>query len=45
MDISASLEKVHDFVHNELTALAPDSGAYMNEGDVYQNNHECECLL
>ncbi|KAJ7148100.1 FAD-binding domain-containing protein [Mycena crocata] len=40
-DVHAVLSSLHDFVHNELTALAPNSGAYMNEGDVYESNHEC----
>lgn len=39
-EIRAALSTLHDFVNDELTALAPDSGAYMNEGDVYQSNHE-----
>lgn len=34
------LSGVHDFVRDELVTLAPDSGAYMNEGDVYESNHE-----
>ncbi|KAJ7061692.1 hypothetical protein C8F01DRAFT_1057607 [Mycena amicta] len=33
------LEAVHEFVAN-LTELAPVSGAYINEGDVYQSDHE-----
>ncbi|KAJ7717139.1 FAD-binding domain-containing protein [Mycena metata] len=38
--IRAVLGTVHDFVHEQLTALAPDSGAYINEGEVYESNHE-----
>ncbi|KAJ7679662.1 FAD-binding domain-containing protein [Mycena rosella] len=38
-DIRAVLESVHDYV-GDLRALAPDSGAYMNEGDVYESDHE-----
>ncbi|KAJ7707160.1 hypothetical protein B0H14DRAFT_2646872, partial [Mycena olivaceomarginata] len=34
-DIRAALSIIHDFAHEDLTALAPDSGAYMNEADVY----------
>ncbi|KAJ7771299.1 FAD-binding domain-containing protein [Mycena maculata] len=34
------LGSLHDFVHRNLTALAPNSGAYMNEGDVYESDHE-----
>ncbi|KAF7350728.1 FAD-binding domain-containing protein [Mycena sanguinolenta] len=39
-EIRATLGTVHDYVHEQLTALAPDSGAYMNEGDVYESNYE-----
>ncbi|KAJ7196212.1 FAD-binding domain-containing protein [Mycena pura] len=39
-DIRAALASVHDFVREDLTALAPDSGAYMNEADVYESNYE-----
>ncbi|KAJ6480986.1 FAD-binding domain-containing protein [Mycena sanguinolenta] len=35
-DIRAALSTIHDFAHDNLTALAPDSGAYMNEADVYE---------
>ncbi|KAJ7083921.1 hypothetical protein C8R43DRAFT_939702 [Mycena crocata] len=38
--VSATLSAVHNFVQNELVTLAPDSGAYMNEGDPYESNHE-----
>ncbi|KAJ7189100.1 FAD-binding domain-containing protein [Mycena filopes] len=38
--IRATLGTVHDFVHEQLTALAPDSGAYMNEAELYESNHE-----
>ncbi|KAJ7618051.1 hypothetical protein FB45DRAFT_933192 [Roridomyces roridus] len=38
--IRTTLGKLHDFVHQDLTALAPNSGAYMNEGDVYESDHE-----
>ncbi|KAJ7493661.1 hypothetical protein FB451DRAFT_1215052 [Mycena latifolia] len=38
-DIRAALGSMHDFVE-DLRALAPNSGAYMNEGDVYQTDHE-----
>ncbi|KAJ7186129.1 FAD-binding domain-containing protein [Mycena filopes] len=38
--VSAALSVAHDFVQDELVPLAPDSGAYMNEGDVYESNHE-----
>ncbi|KAF7342485.1 FAD-binding domain-containing protein [Mycena venus] len=41
-EIRAVLSTIHDFVHDDLTALAPDSGAYMNEGDVYESNHESD---
>ncbi|KAJ6516599.1 hypothetical protein C8R47DRAFT_1063288 [Mycena vitilis] len=30
----------HNFVRDELGKLAPNSGAYMNEGNVYESNHE-----
>ncbi|KAJ7202683.1 FAD-binding domain-containing protein [Mycena haematopus] len=39
-EIQAALGTTHDFAHQELTALAPDSGAYMNEVDVYESNYE-----
>ncbi|KAJ7646069.1 FAD-binding domain-containing protein [Mycena polygramma] len=39
-EIGAVLGKVHDWVHEELTALAPDSGAYLNEADVYESDYE-----
>ncbi|KAJ7717137.1 FAD-binding domain-containing protein [Mycena metata] len=39
-EIRATLVSLHDFVHDQLTALAPDSGAYMNEGEIYESNHE-----
>ncbi|KAJ7304827.1 FAD-binding domain-containing protein [Mycena albidolilacea] len=39
-DIRAALSTIHDFAHEDLTALAPDSGAYMNEADVYESDHE-----
>ncbi|KAF8152748.1 hypothetical protein K438DRAFT_1987761 [Mycena galopus ATCC 62051] len=32
LDITAVLAKLHDFVDEELTALPPESGAYVNEG-------------
>ncbi|KAJ7859181.1 FAD-binding domain-containing protein [Mycena olivaceomarginata] len=38
--VSAGLSVAHDFVQTELMPLAPDSGSYMNEGDVYESNHE-----
>jgi hypothetical protein len=38
--MSARLSVAHDFVQTELVPLAPDSGSYMNEGDVYESNHE-----
>ncbi|KAJ7091723.1 FAD-binding domain-containing protein [Mycena crocata] len=38
--VSAALSAAHNFVQNELVPLAPDSGAYMNEGDPYETNHE-----
>ncbi|KAJ6518381.1 isoamyl alcohol oxidase [Mycena vulgaris] len=38
-DIRAVLGGVHAFV-NQLRALVPGSGAYMNEGDVYESDHE-----
>ncbi|KAJ7796778.1 FAD-binding domain-containing protein [Mycena olivaceomarginata] len=38
--VSAGLSVAHDFVQTELVPLAPDSGSYMNEGDVYESNHE-----
>ncbi|KAJ7461116.1 hypothetical protein FB451DRAFT_1269005 [Mycena latifolia] len=38
-DIRAALGDLHDFVQ-DLGVLAPNSGAYMNEGDVYQTDHE-----
>ncbi|KAJ6592868.1 FAD-binding domain-containing protein [Mycena capillaripes] len=39
-EIQAALGTTHEFVHRELTALAPNSGAYMNEGELYESNHE-----
>ncbi|KAF7357330.1 FAD-binding domain-containing protein [Mycena sanguinolenta] len=39
-EIRAALNATHSFVNEELAALAPDSGSYMNEGDVYESNHE-----
>jgi hypothetical protein len=44
-EIRGALGACHDFVRDELTALAPDSGAYMNEADVYESNYECEFLV
>ncbi|KAF7362599.1 FAD-binding domain-containing protein [Mycena venus] len=41
-DIRTALSTIHNFAHVELTALAPDSGAYMNEADVYESNHELD---
>ncbi|KAK7057873.1 FAD-binding domain-containing protein [Favolaschia claudopus] len=38
--IRAAYSTVHNFVRDELTPLAPDSGAYLNEGDVYESDHE-----
>ncbi|KAJ7105710.1 hypothetical protein C8R44DRAFT_886636 [Mycena epipterygia] len=39
-EIRAALGSVHNYVHENLRALAPHSGAYMNEGDVYESDHE-----
>ncbi|KAJ6527169.1 FAD-binding domain-containing protein [Mycena capillaripes] len=39
-DVTAVLESLHDYVADDLTTLVPDTGAYMNEGDVYQDDHE-----
>ncbi|KAJ6593009.1 FAD-binding domain-containing protein [Mycena capillaripes] len=39
-EISTALGSVHDFVHEDMTALAPDSGAYLNEADVYESDYE-----
>jgi hypothetical protein len=39
-DIRAALSGIHAGVE-ELRVLAPDSGAYINEGDVYETDHEC----
>ncbi|KAJ7605450.1 hypothetical protein DFH06DRAFT_1385091 [Mycena polygramma] len=39
-EVRANLARVHGFVHEKLTALAPHSGAYMNEGDVYESNYQ-----
>ncbi|KAJ7612014.1 hypothetical protein DFH06DRAFT_1274686 [Mycena polygramma] len=38
--VTATLSAVHNFVRDDLGKLAPDSGAYMNEGNVYESNHE-----
>ncbi|KAJ7189102.1 hypothetical protein C8R46DRAFT_1244603, partial [Mycena filopes] len=44
-EIRAVLSSLHDFVHDQLTPLAPDSGAYLNEGEVYESDHECAFSL
>ncbi|KAJ7186134.1 hypothetical protein C8R46DRAFT_1062570 [Mycena filopes] len=38
--IRGVLNSVHAFVRAELTALAPDSGAYLNEGDIYESDYQ-----
>ncbi|KAJ6543249.1 FAD-binding domain-containing protein [Mycena vulgaris] len=38
-DILSALSGSHAVVE-ELRVLAPDSGAYMNEGDIYETDHE-----
>ncbi|KAJ7671831.1 FAD-binding domain-containing protein [Mycena rosella] len=38
-DIRAALGSLHDFA-DDLHTLAPSSGSYMNEGDVYESDHE-----
>ncbi|KAJ7105713.1 FAD-binding domain-containing protein [Mycena epipterygia] len=37
--ITAVLDGVHEFV-DELRALAPNSGTYMNEGEIFESDHE-----
>ncbi|KAJ7866509.1 FAD-binding domain-containing protein [Mycena leptocephala] len=39
-DIQAKFSTIHDFVENNLRRLAPDSGTYINEGEVYETDHE-----
>ena len=43
-DIRITLSGVHAVVE-QLRVLAPDSGTYMNEGDVYETDHECTFSL
>ncbi|EGO22798.1 hypothetical protein SERLADRAFT_416412 [Serpula lacrymans var. lacrymans S7.9] len=38
-DVNANFGLVHNYTL-AMTEIAPDSGAYLNEGDVYQSDHE-----
>ncbi|KAF7343780.1 FAD-binding domain-containing protein [Mycena sanguinolenta] len=39
-EIRGKFSSVHDFVDKNLRTLAPDSGSYLNEGDVYETDYE-----
>ncbi|KAJ7651149.1 FAD-binding domain-containing protein [Roridomyces roridus] len=39
-EIRGTYGRVHDMVQEMRKVAGPDSGVYMNEGDVYETNHE-----